>query len=431
MPPELPRRTVELKRVVVTGLGAVTPLGNDVATSWSALLKGVSGVDRIRGFPSDDFPVRIAAEASDFDPTVALERKEIRRTDRFVHLAVAAASEAVEHAGLDVTGGLGDRAGVIIGSGIGGLAAIEENHGKLLERGPRRVSAFFIPQMVVNMASGMVSMRFGARGPNMCVVTACAAGTHSIGEAFRLVQRGDADLMIAGGSEAAIRPLGVAGFAAMRALSQRNDEPQRASRPFDRDRDGFVIGEGAGVVVLESLEGARARGATIHAEVIGYGLSGDAHHMVAPPEDGAGAALVMRRALEDAGVGPEDVDYINAHGTSTPLNDRSETLAIRAVFGEHADHLMVSSTKSMTGHALGAAGGLEAVFTTLTVRHGCVPPTINYENPDPECDLDYVPNTARTTSVRVALSNSFGFGGTNATLALSRYEEPEPSGSDG
>jgi 3-oxoacyl-[acyl-carrier-protein] synthase II len=425
MPRRIDPRTIELRRVVVTGLGAVTPLGNDVPTTWSALLKGVSGVDRIRAFDAEDFPVRIAAEVKDFDPAALLGRKEARRLDRFLHFVVVAACESLEGAKIDTGRDLGERAGVLIGSGIGGLQSIEENHSILLERGPGRISPFFIPHMIANMASGAVSMRFGARGPNSCVVTACATGTHCIGEAFRLVQRGDADLMIAGGTEAAVRPLGLGGFAAMRALSTRNDEPTRASRPFDAGRDGFVVGEGAGVVVLESLEHARARDAQILGEVVGYGMSSDAHHVTAPPEDGAGARLAMRRAIEDAGADPTEIDYINAHGTSTPFNDRIETRAIRDLFGEHADRLQVSSTKSMTGHALGAAGGMETVFTVLALREGRIPPTTNYEEPDPECDLDYVPNEARFSAISLALSNSFGFGGTNATLALARYDALE------
>ena len=413
--PSFPRR-----RVVITGLGLVTPLGNDVPTTWNELLKGISGVDEITAFPVDDYPVRIAAQVKDFDPLTVMDKKQARRLSRFLHFAVAATQEAVLDARLDPSGDLGDRAGVVIGSGIGGLDALEANHTVLLERGPGRVSPFLIPQMISNMASGIVSMRLGARGPNLCIVTACATGTHCIGDAFRLIQHGEADLVIAGGSEAPITPLGVAGFAAMRALSTRNHEPRRASRPFDRGRDGFVVGEGAGIVVVESLDHAHARGAPIHAEVVGYGRSSDAYHMTAPPDDGAGAQLSMGEALADAGLEPGDVDYINAHGTSTPFNDRIESHAIRAVFGEHADRLLVSSTKSMTGHALGAAGGIEAVITALCLREGKVPPTINYEEPDPDCDLDYVPNESRSAPLRVALCNSFGFGGTNAVLALAR-----------
>ncbi|MFQ5515172.1 MAG: beta-ketoacyl-ACP synthase II [Myxococcota bacterium] len=423
-----PRPTLQERsgrRVVITGLGSVNPLGNDVPTSWSALLKGVSGIARIEGFPIDDQPVKIAGQVKGFDPLSVLERKEVRRLDPFVRFSVAAAQEAVEDARLRLAGGLGDRAGVLIGSGVGGLSTLESTCRTLFERGPGRVSAFFVTQMAANMASGQVSIRFGACGPNSCVVTACATGTHAIGEAYRLIQRGDAELMIAGGAEAGVTPLGMAAFAAMRALSTRNDEPERASRPFDAGRDGFVNAEGAGVVVLESLEHARVRGARVHAEILGYGMSSDAHHITAPREDGSGAERAMRCALEDAGLAPEGVDYINAHGTSTPLNDRAETRAIRKLFGAHAERLMVSSTKSMTGHALGAAGGLEAIFTALALREGRVPPTINYDEPDPDCDLDYVPNEARQADLHVALSNSFGFGGTNATLVLACFDADE------
>ena len=422
MGPRLQTRTIGLRRVVITGMGSVSPVGNDVASAWSAVLKGVSGIARIEGFPVEHEPVQIAGQLKGFDPRTVLERKEIRRLDPFVCYAVAAAQQAVDGACLDMAKESAERVGVLVGSGIGGLHSIEANCRALHERGSRRVSPFFVPQLTANMASGYLSMRFGARGPNSCVVTACATGSHAIGEAYRLLQRGDADVMLAGGAEAAVTPLGMAGFFAMRALSTRNDAPARASRPFDAGRDGFVVAEGAGVLVLESLEHALARGAPVQAELVGYGMSGDAHHMTAPPEDGLGAQIAMRRALQDAALEPESVDYINAHGTSTPLNDRVETRAIRQVFGEHAERLMVSSTKSMTGHALGAAGGLEAIFTTLCVREGQVPPTINYEQPDPACDLDYVPNEARKADVKVALSNSFGFGGTNAVLALARYD---------
>ncbi len=403
-------------------MGSVNPLGNDVASSWSALLKGASGIARVEGFPVEDEPVQIAGQLKGFDPSTVLERKEIRRLDPFVRYAVAAAQEAVDDARLDMTRESGERVGVLVGTGVGGLLSIETNCRVLHERGSARVSAFFVPQLTANMASGYVSMRFGARGPNSCVVTACASGSHAIGEAYRLLERGEADVLLAGGSEAPITPLGLAGFAAMRALSTRNNAPARASRPFDAGRDGFVVAEGAGVLVLESLEHARERGAPIHAELVGYGMSGDAHHMTAPPHDGLGAQLALRRALEDARLETTSIDYINAHGTSTPLNDSVETRAIRRVWGEHADRLMVSSTKSMTGHALGAAGGLEAIFTALCVRDGQVPPTINYEEPDPDCDLDYVPNQARQADVKVALSSSFGFGGTNAVLAIARYD---------
>ncbi len=422
MGPRFETRTIGLRRVVITGMGSVSPVGNDVASAWSALLKGASGIARVEGFPVEDERVQIAGQLKGFDPRSVLERKEVRRLDPFVRYAVAAAQEAVDDAGLDMAREDAERVGVLVGSGIGGLHALEENCKVLLERGSGRVSPFFVPQLTANMASGYVSMRFGARGPNSCVVTACATGSHAIGEAYRLLQRGDADVMLAGGAEATVTPLGLAGFAAMRALSTRNDAPSRASRPFDAGRDGFVVAEGAGVLVLESLKHAFVRGAPIHAELVGYGMSGDAHHMTAPPEDGMGAQIAMRRALQDARLEPGSVDYINAHGTSTPLNDSVETRAIRRVFAEQAERLMVSSTKSMTGHALGAAGGLEAIFTALCVREGQVPPTINYEEPDPECDLDYVPNEAREADVKVALSNSFGFGGTNAVLAIARYD---------
>ncbi len=416
MSPRLTSRTIELRRVVVTGLGTVNPLGNDVPTSWAALLAGTSGVGLIQSFDTEDFPVKIAAELKDFDPSGVVEKKEIRRLDP------VAAQAAVDHSGLKLSDELAPRMGVLIGSGIGGLQTIEQNHTLMLERGPRRVSPFFIPHLITNMAAGLVSIRFGARGPNSCVVTACATGSHCIGDAFRLIQRGDADVMIAGGVEAPIQPLGMAGFASLRALSTRDDEPERASRPFDVGRDGFVVGEGAGLLILESLEGALARGAQIHAEVVGYGMSSDAHHLTAPSPDGLGAQDSMRAALADAGLEGSDVDYINAHGTSTPLNDKTETYAIRQVFGEHADKLAVSSSKSMIGHALGAAGGIEALFTVLALREGILPPTINYEDPDPDCDLDYVPNESRKAPIRAALSNSFGFGGTNTTLALARWD---------
>ncbi|MCZ6714338.1 MAG: beta-ketoacyl-ACP synthase II [Deltaproteobacteria bacterium] len=422
MGPRLETRTIGLRRVVITGMGSVSSVGNDVASAWSALLKGASGIARVEGFPVEGERVQIAGQLKGFDPRSVLERKEVRRLDPFVRYAVAAAQEAVDDAGLDMAREDAERVGVLVGSGIGGLHALEENCKVLQARGSGRVSPFFVPQLTANMASGYVSMRFGARGPNSCVVTACATGSHAIGEAYRLLQRGDADVMLAGGAEASVTPLGLAGFAAMRALSTRNDAPSRASRPFDAGRDGFVVAEGAGVLVMESLEHALVRGAPIHAELVGYGMSGDAHHMTAPPEDGMGAQIAMRRALQDARLEPGSVDYINAHGTSTPLNDSVETRAIRRVFAEHAERLMVSSTKSMTGHALGAAGGLEAIFTVLCVREGQVPPTINYEEPDPECDLDYVPNEARKADVKVALSNSFGFGGTNAVLAIARYD---------
>ena len=425
MPPRLTSRTIELKRVVMTGMGMVSPLGNDVAASWHACLKGVSGIATIERFDVSDLPVKFGGFVKNFDPTTVLERKQVRQYDPVLHYTVAAAQEAMDSAAYSIDPSEADRVGVLIGSGIAGLQTMLDNNAELVEHGPRRVSPYFVPTTIANMASGVVSMRFGARGPNSCVVTACATGTHAIGDAFRMIQRGEADVVIAGGTEAPVNRLGVAGFAAMRALSTRNEDPERASRPFDRGRDGFVIAEGAGVVVLESLEHALARNARIDAEVIGYGMSGDAHHMTSPPEDGAGAQLAMRNALRDGGLRPEDVQYINAHGTSTPYNDPIESRAIRAVFGEHADRLAVSSTKSMMGHALGAAGGIEAIFTALSIRDSKAPPTINLTDPDPECDLDYVPNEARDVQIRVALSNSFGFGGTNASLALARYREDD------
>jgi 3-oxoacyl-[acyl-carrier-protein] synthase II len=415
-------RTIELNRVVITGMGTVNPLGNDVATSWNALLKGVSGVAPLVGFETADLSVRFGAQVKGFDPETVLDKKDARRYDRVLQFAMAAAVEAVRDSGWVVPPERSERTGVLIGSGIAGLQTMLDNCEALVTRGPRRISPFFVPYAIANMSSGIVSIRYGARGPNSCVVTACTTGTHAIGDAFRILQRGDADVMIAGGVEAPVNRLGVAGFAAMRALSTRNDDPQRASRPFDRGRDGFVIAEAGGVVVLETLEHALARGARIHAEVVGYGMSGDANHMTAPPEDGIGAQLSMRAALRDGGLAPEDIGYINAHGTSTELNDKTETLAVKKVFGAHARKLALSSTKSMTGHALGGAGGIEAIFTALSVAQGKLPPTINLTDPDPECDLDYVPNTMREAPVRVALSNSFGFGGTNGTLAIARYE---------
>jgi 3-oxoacyl-[acyl-carrier-protein] synthase II len=420
--PRLRSRTIELNRVVITGMGTVNPLGNDVPTSWNALLKGVSGVAPLVGFDTSDLPVKFGAQIKGFDPESVIEKKEARRYDKFLQYAMAAAVEAMNDASWVVPPERAERTGVLIGTGIAGLQTMYDNCEALANRGPRRISAFFVPYAIANMASGVVSIRYGARGPNSCVVTACTTGTHAIGDAFKIVQRGDADVMIAGGVEAPVNRLGVAGFAAMRALSTRNDDPPRASRPFDRNRDGFVISEASGVVVLESLEHALARGARIHAEIVGYGMSGDAHHMTAPPEDGIGAQLAMRNAVRDAGVRPEEIGYINAHGTSTELNDKIETLAIKRVFGEHAYRLPVSSTKSMTGHALGGAGGIEAIFTALAVAQGKLPPTINLTDPDPECDLDYVPNIMREAPVRVALSNSFGFGGTNGTLAIARYD---------
>ena len=410
-------------RVVVTGIGLVSGLGNSTEETWRGLIQGRSGVDYITHFDASAFPVRFAAEVKNFDPLRYIEKKEVKKMDSFIHYAIAASQQAVDDSGLQITPSNAERVGVYIASGIGGFSIIEREHQKYLEGGPGRVSPFFIPATIVNLAAGQVSIRFGAKGPNSAACTACSAGAHAIGDSFRIIERGDADVMICGGTEAAITPMGVAGFAAMRALSTRNEEPQRASRPFDRDRDGFVLGEGAGVLILERLEHALSRGARIYAEIVGYGMTGDAFHITQPPDDANGAVRVMRTALRDAGVRPDDVDYINAHGTSTYYNDKLETFAIKQVFGEHAYKLAVSSTKSMTGHLLGAAGGLEAGISVLTLYHQIIPPTINYENPDPECDLDYVPNQARRARVRYALSNSFGFGGTNAALLFKRYEE--------
>ncbi len=411
------------RRVAVTGVGVVTPIGIGKDRFWSGLLEGRSGVRRIESFDPTPFPTQIAAEVRDFDPLQFMDRKEARRNDRFVQFAIAATRMALEDADFHITPQNRDRVGVVLGSGIGGANTWEEQHRVLLERGPDRVSPFFIPMLISNMAAGMVSIVFGARGPNTSVVTACATGGHCIGDAFKIIQRGDADAMIAGGTEAAITALSIAGFCSMKAMSTRNHEPERAVRPFDRDRDGFVMGEGAGVVVLEDLERARARGARIYCEVVGYGMSADAYHITQPDPEGEGAAQSMARCLADAGLRPEEVDYINAHGTSTPYNDKFETLAIKRVFGDHAYRLAVSSTKSMTGHLLGAAGGVELIACALSVHEGVLPPTINYENPDPDCDLDYVPNRARPAPVRVALSNAFGFGGHNCTLAVRRFED--------
>jgi 3-oxoacyl-[acyl-carrier-protein] synthase II len=408
-------------RVVVTGLGAVTPLGNSVPEFWRAICEGRSGVGPITRFDPKRLDCRIAAEVRGFDPLKVIEKKELKKLDLFIQYAIAAGVEAVEDAKIDFSQVDPTRAGALVGSGIGGILSILEWHRVLLEKGPGRVSPFFVPSLIINMASGQLSIRYKLKGPNSSVVTACATGNHAIGDAFRIIQRGDADLMVAGGSEAIIDELPIGGFAQMKALSTRNDEPTRASRPFDADRDGFVPGEGAGIVVLESLEQARRRGARIYAEIVGYGMTSDAYHMTAPDPDGDGAIRAMTGALRDAGLRPEDVGYINAHGTSTPYNDKTETLAIKQVFGDHARRLPVSSTKSMTGHLLGAAGGIEAIATVLALQQGTLPPTINYETPDPDCDLDYVPNAARKVEVDAALSNGFGFGGTNATLAFRRW----------
>lgn len=413
------------RRVVVTGLGLVTPIGNTVPLTWSALMAGKSGMDYIKKFDVTDFPVRFAAEIKDFDPLSFIEKKEARKMGAFIHYAIAAADEALRDSAhkLPFADDISECVGTYISSGIGDFWAIEREHSKLLNEGPGRVSPFFIPSAIVNLAAGQVSIRTGAKGPNSATATACAAGAHAIGDSFKIIQRGDADTMICGGAESAITPMSVAGFAAMRALSTRNDEPQKASRPFDAERDGFVIGEGAGILILEELEVAKQRGARIYAEVVGYGMTADAFHITQPDDTQSGVIRVMQKALKDAGVQPEQVGYINAHGTSTPYGDKSETLAIKQTFGEHAYKLAVSSTKSMTGHLLGAAGGIEAVFSVLALHHKMLPPTINYEHPDPECDLDYVPNEAREAEVEYALSNGFGFGGTNAAILFKRYED--------
>ena len=400
----------------MTGVGLVSPLGIGTPETWRGLVAGRSGAGHITRFDASDFSSRIACEVKGFDPLDYADRRDARKMDTFIQYALAASLFAADDAGLEPPVEDPDRVGVIISSGIGGFETIEREHRKLLEKGPRRISPFFVPAMVVNLAAGWVSIRLGAKGPNSAMATACSAGAHAVGEAFRLIRYGHADVMVAGGAEATITPMCIGGFASMKALSTRNDEPERASRPFDRDRDGFVVGEGAGILILEEREQALARGAQLYAEVIGYGMSGDAFHITAPAEDGGGAVRVMQAALTEAGAAPEDVDAVNAHGTSTPLNDRIETAAIRRVFGEHADRLAVSSTKSMTGHLLGGAGGLEAGISCLTLRHQTLPPTINYETPDPDCDLDNVPNTARPATVRTVLSNSFGFGGTNVSL---------------
>ena len=409
------------RRVVVTGLGAITPVGNDVATTWTALLGGKSGTAPISKFDASAFPVKFAAEVKGFDPAQYMDRKEARRFDPYTQYAIAAAVQAMTDAGLgDGAGYVPDRTGVIVGSGIGGLKTFEEQHDQYRERGQRSISPFFIPMFIADIAAGIVSMRFNARGPNYATVSACASSAHAIGDAFRAIQYGDADVMLAGGAEATVTPMAIGGFANMKALSERNDEPESASRPFDATRDGFVMGEGAAVVILEELEHARARSATVYAELVGYGMTGDAYHLTAPAPEGEGAQRAMRRAVEDAGLAITDIDYINAHGTSTPANDVNETKAIKAVFGEHAKKLSVSSTKSATGHMLGAAGAVEFLVTSLVVRDGCIPPTINYRTPDPECDLDYTPNTSKHRAVRAALSNSFGFGGHNVSLAVTR-----------
>jgi 3-oxoacyl-[acyl-carrier-protein] synthase II len=410
------------RRVVVTGMGMVSPLGTGVEKTWDALIQGKSGVGRITKFDSTGFDTQIAAEIKDFAPENFVDKKEARRMDIFIQYAMASATMAMEDSQFKITSRNAERVGVIVGAGLGGLTTIESFHKVLLEKGPGRISPFFIPMLIVNEAPGQISMRFGAKGPNSSVVTACATGNHNIGDAWKLIQRGDADAILTGGVESTITPLAVGGFNAMKALSTRNGEPEKASRPFDKDRDGFVMGEGCGIILLEEMEQALSRGAKIYAEIVGYGLTGDAYHITAPAPDGEGAARCMAMALKDAGIRPEEVDYINAHGTSTDLNDLYETLAIKTVFKEHARKLPVSSTKSMTGHLLGGAGGVESIFTVLTIFRGVIPPTINYETPDPNCDLDYVPNVARKAEVRVAMSNSFGFGGTNAVLIFKKFE---------
>jgi len=411
------------RRVVVTGLGLVTPVGNTLETTWAALLEGQSGADYIKKFDAARFAARFACEVKNFNPLDYIEKKEARKMGAFIHYAIAASDEAVKGSGLKITDEIAENVGTYISSGIGDFWAIEREHEKLLKDGPSRVSPFFIPSAIVNLASGQVSIRHNAKGPNSATATACSAGAHAIGDSFKIIQRGDADAMICGGAESAITPMSVAGFAALRALSTRNDDPAHASRPFELGRDGFVIGEGAGILILEELEFARRRDAQIYAEVVGYGMTGDAFHITMPDDSGSGAVRVMQKALKDANVQPEEVGYINAHGTSTPYNDKFETMAIKKTFGDHAYKVAISSTKSMTGHLLGAAGGVEGVFSVLSIHRNILLPTINYVTPDPECDLDYIPNKAREAHVQYALSNSFGFGGTNAALLFKRYEE--------
>ena len=410
------------RRVVVTGVGLVSSLGIGTAPTWEALCAGQSGIRAITRFDTEGFPSRIAGEVRGFDPLDFVPKKDVKKMDIFIQYAIAAAEFARADAGLAVTPAIASRVGVYIASGIGGFSTIEREHLALLKGGPRKISPFFIPAAIINLAAGQVSIRLGAKGPNSATCTACSASAHAVGDAFETIRRGAADVMVAGGSEAAITPMGVGGFAAMRALSTRNDEPTRASRPFDRERDGFVIGEGAGVIILEARDLALARGAQIYAELVGYGMTGDAHHVTAPPEDGNGALRVMQGALAQGGIAADQVDYVNAHGTSTPFNDRIETLAIKRCFGDHARALAISSTKSMTGHLLGAAGGLEAGIAALAIREQVIPPTINLNNSDPDCDLDYVPHVKRTATIEYALSNSFGFGGTNASLLFKRHD---------
>lgn len=409
------------RRVVVTGMGLVIPTGIGVKTAWTNICEGRSGIGPITRFDPTGFETRIAGEVKGFNPELYIEKKEIKKMDLFIQYAIAATKEALEDAQLTITPENGERIGVIVGTGLGGLPNIEKCHQVLLERGPSRITPFFIPMVIANLASGQIAIRFGAKGPNTCVVTACATGAHCIGDAFRAIVYGDADAIIAGGTEANITPLTIGGFNAMKALSTRNDEPEKACRPFDKNRDGFVVAEGAGILILEELEFALKRNAKIYAELVGYGYTGDAYHITAPSPDGDGAIRCMRMAIHDAGLRPEEIDYINAHGTSTPLNDLTETIAIKAVFGNHAKNIPISATKSMTGHLLGAAGSTEAIFTILSIYEGILPPTINYEEPDPECDLDYVPNVARRQPIQTAISNAFGFGGTNATLVFKKF----------
>ncbi|MDQ0224166.1 beta-ketoacyl-ACP synthase II [Metabacillus niabensis] len=412
---------MEKKRVVVTGLGAVTPIGNDVQTSWENAIKGVSGIGPITRVNAENYQAKVAAELKDFDIEQFMDKKAARKMDRFTQYAVAASMMAVKDANLEITDEIAPRVGVWIGSGIGGMETFEEQYKILLEKGPRRVSPFFVPMLIPDMATGQVSIALGAKGFNSCTVTACATGTNSIGDAFRVIERGEADVMVTGGAEAPLTEMSFAGFTANKALST-NTDPNTASRPFDKDRDGFVMGEGAGIIVLEELEHALARGANIYAEIVGYGATGDAYHITAPAPNGEGGARAMRSAIEGSGLDATDIDYINAHGTSTQYNDKFETLAIKEVFGDHAYKLAISSTKSMTGHLLGAAGGVEAIFSILTIKNGIIPPTINYTTPDPDCDLDYVPNEARKQEVKAVLSNSLGFGGHNATIIFKKYE---------
>jgi len=411
------------KRVVITGMGVISPVGNQIEELWDSLLNGKSGIDYITQFDTTEFSVKIAGEVKNFNPEQWIDKKETRKMDRFTQFAIAAAKMAVEDSKIAINDSNAHRVGVYVGSGIGGLRTLEDQHTVLLEKGPKRISPFFIPMLIGNMASGQVSIYTGAKGPNSAPVSACATGTHAIGDAFEIIRRGDADVMISGGTEATITPLAVGGFASMRALSTRNDDPKKASRPFDQDRDGFVMSEGAGVLILEELEHAKQRGARIYAEVIGYGATGDAYHLTSPSPNGEGASRAMQMALEKAGIRPEDVDYINAHGTSTELNDKYETMAIKTTFGEHAYHLAVSSTKSVTGHLLGAAGAIEGIIIALALKNGKIPPTINLETKDPDCDLDYVPNQYREQEIKIALSNSLGFGGHNATILMKKYEE--------